>query len=493
MEKIDRINLFLEDVVKSAKKISEYIDSGEVVQIVSHLDADGITAASIIGRALQREGALFKIRIVRWIDENVINELSEENSRLVIFTDLGSGYLNLMRRIDSRSSIIILDHHQLVGDLQPNITLVNPHLYGIDGSTDISGAGVAYQVSKAMNKENVNLAYLAIIGALGDMQDKYLKKKLGGINEGIVTDAINAQYLQVKTDLLFFGRETRSIHKALARSTNPFIPDISGEEDKSYAFVVNLGIPLKHKGEWRTLSSLSDEEKKRLFSALAEYLVQKGFSNEFILNLIGRTYVLIREKSSTPLRDAREFSSLLNATGRINRPSLGLSICFGDRKKAIEEANLVLEEYRRTIAQYLTEIRKDNKRLQEFNNIVVLRGDGLIDEKIISAIASILSYTLPKSQKPLIAYSTIPVEGVAKISARVQRLKGSESVNLGEILRVAAERFLGRGGGHDIAAGAQVSIENIEPFLKLVDELVNIQMSVTDEKTLTQSNNIEKY
>jgi len=227
------------------------------------------------------------------------------------------------------------------------------------------------------------------------------------------------------------------------------------------------------------VKELSEEEKKRLFSALAEYLVQKGFSNDFLLTLIGKIYILIRERASTPLRDAREFSSLLNATGRISRPSLGISLCFGDRKTALEEANSVLEEYRRTIAQSLTEISEDSTRTQELNNIFVLKGDNLIDEKIISAIASILSINLPKSGKPLIAYTKIPIEGVAKISARIQRLNKDKKINLGDILRIAAEKFSGRGGGHDVAAGAQVPIEHIEPFLKFVDELVATQIDVT--------------
>jgi RecJ-like exonuclease len=43
-------------------------------------------------------------------------------------------------------------------------------------------------------------------------------------------------------------------------------------------------------------------------------------------------------------------------------------------------------------------------------------------------------------------------------------------------MQVAAEKCLGNGGGHDIAAGAQVPIENVEAFIKVVDELVGKQL-----------------
>jgi RecJ-like exonuclease len=45
-------------------------------------------------------------------------------------------------------------------------------------------------------------------------------------------------------------------------------------------------------------------------------------------------------------------------------------------------------------------------------------------------------------------------------------------VNLGEIMQEAAEKFKGKGGGHNVAAGAQVPIEDVNEFVKIVDELV---------------------
>ena len=114
---------------------------------------------------------------------------------------------------------------------------MNPHLFGIDGATDVSGSGVAYFVAKAVNRANVDLAPVALVGALGDMQDKYEQRSLCCLNEIIVNDAVAAGLLKVEKDLTFFGRETRPIHRTLATTTNPFIPGLSGEEDKALAFL----------------------------------------------------------------------------------------------------------------------------------------------------------------------------------------------------------------------------------------------------------------
>jgi len=290
-------------------------------------------------------------------------------------------------------------------------------------------------------------------------------------------DALNAGFLNVETDLLFFGRETRPIHKALACTTTPFISGISGEEDKSLALLASLEITPKKDDKWRALRDLSEDEKKRLFNALADYLVSKGLPSDVALSLRGSVYTLTHEEPWTSLRDAREFSVLLNATGRSDKPGLGVAICMGDRGVALEEANVVLEEYRRTITKYLNWLMEPNtNRIEELNNIYVVHGEGTISDKVIGTISSILSTNLAKPEKPILAYSIVREENLAKISARTIDLIVRKGLNLGEILRVASEKYSGKGGGHNIAAGAQVPIQDLESFIKLVNELVKEQL-----------------
>jgi RecJ-like exonuclease len=269
---------------------------------------------------------------------------------------------------------------------------------------------------------------------------------------------------------MFFGRETRPIHRALASTTTPFIAGLSGEEDKSLAFLASLGITPKKGEKWRALRDLSEDEKKKLFNALAEYMVSRGLPTDTALSLRGAVYTLTQEEPWTSLRDAREFSVLLNATGRMDRQSLGVSICMGDRASALEEANAVLDEYRRTITKYLNWLMEPEMgRIEELGNLYVVRGESVIDEKIIGTISSILSTSLAKPEKPIIAYSIVQKENLAKISARATNTAVEKGLNLAEILRVAAEECSGKGGGHNIAAGAQVPIDKLDSFIKSVD------------------------
>ncbi len=469
-----QIEAFTKSEEQAAKTIKETAEKDGHIQIFSHLDADGIAAAGIITKALWRLNAQFRTRVTQWVDEKILSEIAAGKPQLVILTDFGSGYINLLNEKVPEQKIVILDHHQIVGNVpNANIVQINPHLHGIDGATDISGSGVAYFAAKALNPLSVDTSPIAIVGALGDMQDKFEQRGLGGLNALILEDAVNSGLVKVEKDLTFFGRETRPIHKAVASSTSPFIPGISGNDGAALAFVSNLGIDLK--GGKRVLSDLSKEETKRLCTGLAEHLLSKGLHLE-VEKLVGYVYVLTGEQSSTSLRDAREFSVVLNSTGRLEKPSLGIAVCMGDRKDALAEANKVLEDYRKDINRYLSWVAEKPERMREFEHVYVVYGESAVNEKIIGTIASILAYSLPVSEKPILAFANVEAEGVAKFSARTTDAAVERGVNLGEVVRVASEQFGGKGGGHNIAAGAQVPLTRIADFVRLADELVGKQL-----------------
>ncbi len=167
----------------TARKIAERIRNCSEVRICSHIDADGIAAAGIASLALDGIGVDHTVRFVKNLDEGVIADMRNENTELVWFTDLGSGSLELMSGLEC----VITDHHVPSFVNQSRILEVNPHRVGKDGALDISGAGTAYLVALALDKANIDLAHLAVLGAIGDMQDQD-NLKLVGTNRMIMED-----------------------------------------------------------------------------------------------------------------------------------------------------------------------------------------------------------------------------------------------------------------------------------------------------------------
>ena len=477
---------FLASENEAAKVILETVKKDGFILVFSHLDADGVAAAGIMGKMLTRLDARFRIRVMQWVDDKIIGEVISDKPQLVILTDFGSGYLDLLNEKIPNVKVVILDHHPTTSKVvNPNFVQVNPHLFGIDGATDVSGSGVAYFAAKAVNAANIDLAPIALVGALGDMQDKYEQRSMRSLNEIIVNDGVSSGLLKVEKDLIFFGRETRPIYKMLATTTNPFIPGLSGQETEALNFVANLGIPLKQGDKLRALCDLTDDERKRLCSALADYLLSKGLHLE-VENLIGYVYVLTKEEPNTALRDAREFAVVLNSAGRMDRPSLGIAICMGDRKAALEESNKILEDYRKNINKYLGWVNEKPERMRELQNIYVIYGETFINEKIIGTVSSIIVSSLANNEKPLLAFANIEAEKAAKFSGRTTEAALRKGVNLGDVMRMASEEHGGKGGGHNIAAGAQVPLDKLESFIKTADELVGRQLK--GEKLASHNN-----
>jgi len=465
---------FLSSFIPAVEMLRRHAEKGDTVRIVTHSDADGIAAGGILSWTVVGMGVCFKTTCEKRVDEGMVSAVAAEKPPIVIFSDLGSGYLDIIKEHLSGSDVIVLDHHLPVEAEAPNIVHVNPLLHDLDGARGISGAGIAYLFSRLVDDGNVNLSPLGIVGALADQQDKGEKKTLLNLNRQIEADAKEAGLLETKVDLILYGYETRPLARALAYTTTPFIPGLSGREDRCLALIKEAGIELKKGGRWRALRDLSEEEKRTLFSALSKHLIYEGCDADAVYDLIGTIYTLTAEEAWTPMRDGREYASLLNACARMERPSLGLATCLGDRDAAMKEAEDTLSEYRRKIAEYLEWVREGG-RIQELENIYSLPAGSEIDDRIIGVVSSILlSMGILKKPKPIVAWARAE-EGLTKVSARATEEMAGRGIDLGAVMMEAAKAFEGRGGGHDIAAGAFLPEGKENGFLELVDDIVGRQ------------------
>ncbi|MEM2896633.1 MAG: DHH family phosphoesterase [Candidatus Bathyarchaeia archaeon] len=457
----------MQKVKEAAQAILNWAKKGSFFLIISHFDADGLASAGIIGKALARLDVPFHLRIVDHLDEELLEEIKNTEHDVLIFTEIGSGYLDLIQgKLGDRSEIIVIDHHQPLLKAPSKIVHLNPHLYGFDGSREIAGSGVVYLVVKEIDNKNVDLSILAIVGALGDMQDKCDKRSLCGLNDLIAQEGVREGYLKISVDLIFYGRETRPLHKALAYTTNPFLPGLSGEEDKCLALLTSSGINLKNGERWRTISDLSLEEKQSLLAKIIEFSSASGFPGKKALDLVGTVYTLEKEEETIPTRDAREYASVLNACGRMNKTGLAVSLCLGDRTSSLQEAQQVLTDYRKTLAKYIRFLAENPSYVQEMERIYAVRGEDWLDENMTGALASMLSSSGIANEDKVMLVLAKSKESLMKISARANEAMLSKGLNLGEVLQGLVKNYEGVGGGHDIAAGANIPIEFIDKFLE---------------------------
>lgn len=448
-----------------ASKCAEKIKQHSCVHVVSHIDADGLTSAGIICSALERCGVEYSTRFVKQLDDATISELADQNHELVIFTDLGSGMLESIE--SSGINAIVSDHHQPRGEMEYHL---NPHIFGANGSYELSGSGTTYILASALG-DNRDLADLAMVGATGDLQ--HLKKGyLTGINRIILEEGVSCGVLRFEKDLLLFGKQTRPVFKLLQFASDPYLPGLTGNEDACIEFLHKQGIRFSGDERWRLWIDLEQDEKQRIVSGLVQYCLNAGLPPYKIQRLIGEVYNLLKEREGTEMRDASEYSTLLNATARYDHADIGLAVCMGDRGDAYEKARKLLGEHRQNLVNGLMFVKEQG--ITKLTNLQYFDAGSNIRETIVGIIAGMSTSIVQDRSLPIIAFANTD-DGV-KISARGTQDLIRKGLNLSEALAKTSAEVGGTGGGHDIAAGATISYDKKEEFIQKLDAMIGTQI-----------------
>lgn len=456
--------------------------------IASHIDADGISAAAIAKASLAGQGIRAAVSFFKKLDEQALGSLKGGGADLIWFTDLGSSSITKLGGIRA----VVSDHHvPEAGAAQSNsrggqslltdfssVAHVNPELYGIPGATDLSGAGSTLLVAAALDERNLDFSHLAILGAVGDLQDQRTRR-LEGINRLVLAEAKARGLVENLQDLRYFGRETRPLHKMFEFSSDPFLPRITGNEEGALAFLLELGIELKDGDAWRTWAGLTPTEKSTILEALREHLESSRRRPETIARLTGEVYVFTKEQKGLPVRDAKEFATLLNACGRHGRPEIGLRICAGDRADGFSEGMTLLRDHRSALSKALSWAKESG--IIRMTNLQFFDAGDEIEDTIVGTVAGMLLGSEGADRTaPMVAFAESTEFSEAptmKASARGTQELISKGMDLSIAMRRAAEKVGGVGGGHNIAAGATIPADKRDEFLSLLDGIVGSQLS----------------
>ncbi|MEM2962920.1 MAG: DHH family phosphoesterase [Candidatus Anstonellales archaeon] len=427
------------EFLRRCKEIRERVLSYKNPLIINHFDCDGIASGAITAIALTKMKKKYNIITVRKLDTKTIESAirHSEKDGEVIFVDLGGA----SQEIDKIEEGVILDHHQTDGT---KLLQANPHLFGFDGGTEISSSGVAYLVFGIRPD-------LAVVGAIGDMQ-----YPLSGLNRFLLEEGMKTGEVQIKIDLRLYGRGSRPLAQMLEFADDPPLPHLSANPRACVEFLEKNGFWSEDKRN-KSYYDLSTEEQKKFVDSLILFLAQGG-NEDIAKQIIGEVYTFPKQDIKTELYDASDFSTLLNACGRHNKPEIGIGVCMGD-KNAYQEASLLLAKHRKKLREGLSFA---SSHLQDFGKFLFLDARGVIDDGIIGVVAGMV--LPPNSKKPIFAIATDDIGGI-KVSARANNALVTKGLNLGLILKLSSVAVGGAGGGHKVAAGAQIPKEKLNDFL----------------------------
>ncbi len=461
INKQDQMNL-------AFSKAHEMVQNAEDIKIYSHIDCDGITAGAILSSMLDN---LEKDHEVEFVTLDKIDSLELENE-LTIFSDLGSGQ-NVDKLGNGSLEVLILDHHPPLrpmnfdNHVSGKFLELNCHYFGIDGSHDVSGGGMSYLLAHTFGFDD--LSWLGVLSAVGDMQNS-MSGKLVGLNNEILAASVQNKLIATNNDLSIYGRQTRPIFVALSYFGDVKLP-ITNSRTECIHMLNKLDIPTKNGKRARVLCDLTQEEKGKIFSELVRML-SKEVPQRYIKHVpklvAGESYDFLGEKKYSPLRDASEFSTAVNACSRHKHPEIALNVLKGDRGLALDEMDQLALEHRRYLAQKMEWVTEED-RIISLENLQYFDGSEIKSEVIGTVAGMILSYG--DWRKPIIGFTPVgeDSEGI-KISLRCSRLLAYDGIHFGNIIRKVASKVGGSGGGHSVACGAYVPEENMDKFLNVFDE-----------------------
>jgi len=425
-------------IIKKAIELADLIKKQDNIVIIAHGDADGVSGAAIASIALKKIGLQHEIKFVRYLNEDIIKEHSND---FIFFIDVGNGNINEI--VKNKINCVIADHHFTEKKFKNSL---NPFYYGIDGDSEISASGLSYLIS--INISPVN-ASIAIIGAIGDLQD-LRQKKLIGLNREILK---KSDIVTIK-DFHLYGRDM-PLYKMLSfsHSLPLFFKNVRG----AISFLREYGFD-----ESISWVDLNFEQKRRLFSIIVKTMIEKGYGYEEISNLYGEIY----EMNGI---DVRKIASIINSVAKYGYYDIAMDICInGDFNKA---ENLI-KKHRKNIRNGI-KFAKD--RINEQGIINYFHGGNFIKDTILGTVTGMLLKNEDISN-PVIGFAEN--ENGIKVSARAPYKLIEKGLNLSKAMDKIASKLGGYGGGHKAAAGAIIPKGYEDSFLQMFEQEVSNQLTL---------------
>lgn len=456
---------------KLAKLLIKLKERNETIGLVTHTDADGQTSRAILELTLERIGLDYDAMFNTLSPQAFERVARDFKDRFVIFADLGSGQKSLILKYFKPNQVAILDHH--IPELGVNnIPLeLNPHKWGFDGGSEISGAGMSYLLARQF--KFYDLSQFAIVGAVGDMMNNF--GKLVGLNRLIVEDGIHAGVLKVDKRPLLFGAETRPLYTSLFYLREP---QLFESQDESKAFLEENGF-YENGSYRRSYNDLTYKEKNLLTALLIKKYIRKAppILKPFLHSLlVGEGYTLTSFPRKTSMRDASEFATLLNATNRQRQAIIGVKTMKNQEyyKEAVKLQSKNRRQLRNTIQKALNEIEE---RKSESDVLVTYNEINLAEPHLTGTlIQMMLDKLVPRYDKPVMGFVMLDNMTI-KLSMREPKILYLLGIDLAKAVRNSAVKVGGQGGGHAPACGGFVKIDAFNKFIKYLEHELKKQLN----------------
>ena len=170
----------MKDMDRAVARIRRAIEASEKIVVYGDYDVDGITATTLLVRALRRLGAVVDFYIPDrqegyGLHRESLQKLADDGAGLVVTVDCGiagTAEIDAMRGV---LDLVVTDHH-LPGETLPDAAaVVDPHRADCGYPfKDLAGVGVAFKLCQALFREIRNEEFeddleIAALGTVADI------------------------------------------------------------------------------------------------------------------------------------------------------------------------------------------------------------------------------------------------------------------------------------------------------------------------------------
>ena len=443
-------NVLPSKLLSRLSKAAGLIRSHNFIQVYSHYDADGLSAAGIVANVLLRENKEFRITTFTTLDEESMHEIRECEYDCILLTDLGASYIEELEKLGK--DIIVLDHHTVQCDSE-EICYANPHLVDIDGSFGACGATMAFLFGIMVDEKNWDLVQIAFAGIAGDKQHI---KGIIGLNEYLLREGTKRGFITTSEGSLI---PPGPISRSLYYSTEPYIRGVTGDQAAVDRMLADAKISAD-----KLSVNFTDDEKRRLSSIIAVKLTEQGVSLDSMTELSRTRYYLKDWKM-----DAESMAELLDACGRTMSQGIGIAMCLGSKDDLLRAMDL-RDQYNKSIME--ASVKLDKEGLKVMDNIQYFDST---ETGFTGILCGIIMRYIGDPAKPTIGMNT--ADDKIKLSGRATYKQLDRGVDLSVALRDSTKTVGGEGGGHSIASGGSIPLGTSEEFLKNIDTIIGSQIN----------------
>ncbi len=393
---------------EESAKIAEFLrNSEDNIVIIAKAHPDNIGATGILISCL-RKLDMGCHAILTDNSANIEDRIKNFNYSTFIFIGYESKELPNKLMKDEEKNIILINHDFIL-DKRIKIPWEDIQILSLKSfdlsSNLLSNSGLAYLIASSFNENYYKFAGLAILGGLARKQINPKNQKLIGINRIILKEGKENHILKETTGTRIPGRESQPLHLALQYSTNPFFPGLTGNKSECTSFISKLGILMEDdEGNYRTISSLTSEETKKLNDGLISLLMgEKGQPLTEISKLIGPIYILETETKKNQTRNIEEYLWLLEGAIQLHKYGLALAVVLGDRTNLFDKLLRELSNYHGKATTIIQEIIQNPDITEDQKYYRLIRNQDFFDlESAPLVVKALVESNIIPIDKPLI-------------------------------------------------------------------------------------------